>query len=214
MSKANNIPNIDDLDKLSKNQLFNMLQDIRGYYAIEIPLYVLIILGLIIAGVIGYFVYKKFFYKKEVRVISVFERTITSLNRLDVGLLSKEFYLEFSELVKIYLETEFGHPLLDKTTEEVKEVLKEDPFLTTAQVINITDSLAKGDLAKFALKELSETDKARDINSMVALLTEVNRTVEAKKIYEEVAKRDDFIEDEFDMEHLDRELEKLKEKIK
>lgn len=160
------------------------LRDIYGYYAIEIPLWLLLLIFLIIGALIGIFVYNKYFKNKEEIVLTNFESTVQGLQDLRVSDASKYFYLRYTDLIRNYLQKELEFAILDKTSEELKGVLKEEDILNSSQIRFIIDSFGRGDLAKFAMHEVHESDKQKDVMQAVDLITEINQAIEERKARE------------------------------
>ncbi len=182
-----------DLETLpeGKAELIKLLRDIHGYYVIKIPIIWVILIVLLILAAIGFFIYWKYYRNKGIAPLTNFEQTIQELRSLDVGAPSKEFYLEYSEIVRLYMQTEFEKTLLDKTTDEIKEILLAEDLLSTAQVLQITKSLEQGDLAKFAMAEISPEAKSEDIERAMRLVADIHDAIEKQKAYEEMmAKRE------------------------
>ena len=161
-----------------------------------------------------YFIYIKFFKNKKTVTVTPFDIASNALRELDTSLESKEFYLEFVEILKAYLETELDKHLLDKTTEEFKETLKDNEFLTTGQLLNLVKTLDRADLAKFAKQEIPLAEKAEDIETALFTISEVNKKLVQKALLEEQMKNGTvpIMSQEVD-EDLSEELEKEEIKI-
>lgn len=154
-------------------QVDDQLRDIKGFYAIEIPLWLWIVLGLLLLAGIAWLVYRYIKNKNPERELTLYELTLKKLDSLDLGLSSKVFYLRYSELIKSYIEKKLELHVMDKTADEMKGILHNEPRLETTQVLSLANIFARADLAKFArqeiLKEQRQADlaKAREIISAI-----------------------------------------------
>lgn len=152
------------------------LRDIKGFYAIEIPIWLWIILGLVLAGGLAWLIYRYLKHRNPERELSLYEQTLKNLESLDLGLSSKVFYLRYSELIKNYIERKLELHVMDKTADEMKEVLHAEPKLETTQIVNLANIFARADLAKFARQEISRDQRQADI----ARACEILSAIEAK----------------------------------
>lgn len=123
----------------------------------------MIILGLVLLGLLLYFIFRK---KKEViekvivPLLAPYEDAIQKLHLLDEKLLwqnnkTKQYYSELTEIVRTYIERELKVPALESTTDELVETLKDfndsDAIVTTNDIIKLLKSLLQeADLVKFA----------------------------------------------------------------
>lgn len=174
------------------------LRDIHGYHGLEIPEWIFWTLGILAAIALGYFIYWKFIRKDKVHVLNSLEKAIKDLDRLDVNQESKAFYLKYSEIVKRYLTDELDIPAMDKTIEELKPLLKKAKLIRTDQAIWITDSFQRAELAKFAKKELTASEKANDSKVMAMTLQDIDAEKQhQEKLLEELK------EEELEQEELE-----------
>lgn len=173
------------------------LRDIHGYHAFEVHPAVWWILGIIIAGTLGYFIYKYIKSRKPKVEATNFQAALFKLDKLDLKQSSKDFYLNYSEIIKLYLGEEFSRNYMDKTNEELKPLLMKEEMMTTTQVLTLTKSLMRGDLAKFARKEVSPDEKSDDIKVAKILINDINEAIEAKKALE-AAKKEINDDEEFE----------------
>lgn len=162
---------------MDREEALKQLRDIHGYHAIEIPMWLLILLGFLVAAALVTFVYLKFFRNRKKRILTNLEKAIQDLNDLDINNLSKAFYLSYSEIVKEYLEVELDLPVIDKTVNELKPILNNEPMIRTDQAIFIMQSFGRGDLAKFAKREVSAEEKKSDKEKMIELLEEIDQAI-------------------------------------
>lgn len=157
------------------------LRDIKGYISIIIPLWSVILLGVIVVAALGYFIYVKFFRKDKGDELSTYERTIKNLTELEINKESKEFYLLYSEYIKHYLEERLGLHCLEKTADEMEALLIGDRRIHTNHAIFLTKILKRADLAKFARHHVNLDLKAKDLETSL----EIIRTIEKDLVAEE-----------------------------
>ena len=166
-------------------KLIEQLRDIRGFHAIEIPLWLIILSVLLLLTPLAYWIYRKFFTGKPAPDLSNFDFTVQQINKLDIKLPSKIFYLRYSELLKSYLEKELAQSILDKTPYELKPILTESSFLSSSEAINLIQILERGELAKFAKYDIDELVKAEDIAKTLMIITHIHEA----KIQQELMKQ-------------------------
>ena len=126
-----------------------------------------IYLLLVALAIIGFWIYWFVIRKRKTeedkptyKVLPPYEEAIFKLNELDEKLLwqnnkVKEYYSELTEIVRGYIERELKVPALEKTTDEIVEMLKD---FNEAQTINtsketikkLKELLQEADLVKFA----------------------------------------------------------------
>jgi hypothetical protein len=128
---------------------------------------VYIYLVLAILAIIGFWIYWFVVRKRKetedaptYRTLPPFEEAILRLTALDEKLLwqnnkVKEYYSELTEIVRGYIERELKVPALEKTTDEVLEMIKDfksaDSIETSKETIDrLKDLLREADLVKFA----------------------------------------------------------------
>lgn len=120
-------------------------------------------LGVLIIGLILYFVLKK---KKEevieeiVPALPPFEEAMEKLQELDKKLLwqnnrVKAYYSELTEIVRGYIERELNIPALENTTDEIMDMLQElyrsNEIVTSKETVQkLKELLREADLVKFA----------------------------------------------------------------
>lgn len=117
-----------------------------------------------------YFIYKKFFKRKEQseQIIEIqlppYEIALNSLDDLEAKKLwqsgkVKEYHTEITEIIRSYFEKRFSFPALELTTDETLELLKIKS--DSSEIISLTkDFLQNADMVKFAkfvpLNEINE----------------------------------------------------------
>ena len=128
---------------------------------------IFIFLILAILAIIGFWIYWFVVRKRKetedaptYRTLPPYEEAILRLTELDEKLLwqnnkVKEYYSELTEIVRGYIERELKVPALEKTTDEVLEMIKDfksaDSIETSKETIDrLKDLLREADLVKFA----------------------------------------------------------------
>ena len=131
----------------------------------DFRIYIYILLAAL--AIIGFWIYWFVIRKKKEELeedtysaLPPYEEAIFKLNELDEKLLwqnnkVKEYYSELTEIVRGYIERELKVPALEKTTDEVLDMLKEfknaETILTSEDTITkLRDLLREADLVKFA----------------------------------------------------------------
>ena len=131
----------------------------------DFKIYIYLLLAAL--AIIGFWIYWFVIRKRKTeedkptyKVLPPYEEAIFKLNELDEKLLwqnnkVKEYYSELTEIVRGYIERELKVPALEKTTDEIVEMLKN---FNEAQTINtsketikkLKELLQEADLVKFA----------------------------------------------------------------
>ena len=158
------------------------LRDIKGFYAIEIPAWMVISLGIILVIALVVFIYFKFFHNKEQKVLTPFEKFKELTNALDPALLSLEFYLTITDAFREYLETRVETSAFDKTSEELERFLFDYEHVTTAQVREFSKVMKRSTLAKFARYEVSREKKSGDKEILIAIVDDIENAIVAKEL--------------------------------
>ncbi|WP_405610743.1 BatD family protein [Polaribacter sp. Asnod1-A03] len=131
----------------------------------DFKIYIYILLAAL--AIIGFWIYwfvirkrKKVEDEPTYRALPPYEEAIFKLNELDEKLLwqnnkVKEYYSELTEIVRGYIERELNVPALEKTTDEVLDMLKDFKDAETIQtsedtIKKLKDLLREADLVKFA----------------------------------------------------------------
>ena len=131
----------------------------------DFKIYIYLILAIL--AIIGFWIYWFVVRKRKetedaptYRTLPPYEEAILRLTELDEKLLwqnnkVKEYYSELTEIVRGYIERELKVPALEKTTDEVLEMIKDfksaDSIETSKETIDrLKDLLREADLVKFA----------------------------------------------------------------
>ena len=131
----------------------------------DFKIYIYLILAIL--AIIGFWIYWFVVRKRKetedaptYRTLPPYEEAILRLTELDEKLLwqnnkVKEYYSELTEIVRGYIERELKVPALEKTTDEVLEMIKDfksaDTIETSKETIDrLKDLLREADLVKFA----------------------------------------------------------------
>jgi len=131
----------------------------------DFKIYIYLILAIL--AIIGFWIYWFVIRKRKetedaptYRTLPPYEEAILRLTELDEKLLwqnnkVKEYYSELTEIVRGYIERELKVPALEKTTDEVLEMIKDfksaDSIETSKETIDrLKDLLREADLVKFA----------------------------------------------------------------
>lgn len=157
------------------------LRDIKGFVAISVPDWIwwtLLVIGL---ALIAWFVYNYIKNRKEERELTLAELTIKKMEELDLTMKSKQFYLEYSEYIRTYLEERLSMHVLDKTAEEMKPLLIAEHRIMTTQAVLLTKILYRADLAKFAKQEFSSDIKAKDIEATIAVIKTIENCIQLEE---------------------------------
>ena len=152
-----------DTTKVKKFPIKSIKSEPYTFDDFKIYLYLLLAALAIIGFWIYWFVIRKRREEEEeptYRALPPYEEAIYRLNELDEKQLwqnnqVKEYYSELTEIVRGYIERELNVPALEKTTDEVLDMLKDfkdaDVILTSQETIDKLKSLLReADLVKFA----------------------------------------------------------------
>jgi len=156
----------------TREKLINSLKDIHGYSEIAVPEWLLYTLIGIFSVTIIYFLYRFFSKKKTLTEKPFYESLIEKLQKLELESDNKKFYLNYSELIRLYFDKRMNTALIDKTTDEIKSSLYEIKELSSPDARFLIDSLSRADLAKFAKKEFSAEQKLNDLNKAINIIQE------------------------------------------
>ncbi|OAD46348.1 BatD family protein [Polaribacter atrinae] len=152
-----------DTTKVKKFPIKSIKSEPYTFDDFKIYIYILLAALAIIGFWIYWFVIRK--RKEETedptyRALPPYEEAIFKLNELDEKLLwqnnkIKEYYSELTEIVRGYIERELKVPALEKTTDEVLDMLKDFKDAETIQtseetIKKLRDLLREADLVKFA----------------------------------------------------------------
>jgi hypothetical protein len=131
----------------------------------DFKMYIYLLLAAL--AIIGFWIYYFVIRKRKVqeekplyKMLPPFEEAIYKLNELDSKLLwqnnhVKEYYSELTEIVRNYIEREMQVPALEKTTDEIIEMLRDfqnaNTINTSKETIKkLKELLQEADLVKFA----------------------------------------------------------------
>ena len=182
---------------MNGESLDNELRDIQGYQALIVPTWFWWFLGLLAFALLAFFVYKYVISKKQEIELTIFEKTIQDLEALDVNQASKEFYLDYSDIVRTYLLERVDLNLFDKTLNELRSLFDKNEVFDMQSKNQLLNIFAKADMAKFAKRDISaekrleHLDKTKEILSKVEVKLEEDQESQSKieideKVIEEV----------------------------
>lgn len=152
-----------DTSKIRKFPIKSIKSEPYTYDDFKIYIYILLAALAIIGFWIYWFVIRKQKQEDEevtYKTLPPYDEAIYRLNELDEKLLwqnnkVKEYYSELTEIVRGYIERELQVPALEKTTDEVLDMLKDFKDTETIQtsedtIKKLKDLLREADLVKFA----------------------------------------------------------------
>ncbi len=175
-----------DTTKVKKFPIKSIKSEPYTFDDFKIYLYIILAVLAIIGFWIYWFVIRKRKEQEEeptYRSLPPYEEAIYRLNELDEKLLwqnnkVKEYYSELTEIVRGYIERELNVPALEKTTDEVLDMLKDFKEAETIQtsketIKKLKDLLCEADLVKFAKSKplaLEIEEDRRDAEDIVSNL--------------------------------------------
>lgn len=152
-----------DTTKIKKYPIKSIKSEPYVFDDFKMYIYLLLAALAIIVFWINYFVIRKRKVQEEkplYKMLPPFEEAIYKLNELDSKLLwqnnhVKEYYSELTEIVRNYIEREMQVPALEKTTDEIIEMLRDfqnaNTINTSKETIKkLKELLQEADLVKFA----------------------------------------------------------------
>lgn len=152
-----------DTTKIKKFPIKSIKSEPYTFDDFKIYLYILLAAIAIIGFWIYWFVFRKQKMEEEeptYRTLPPYEEAIFRLHELDEKLLwqnnkVKQYYSELTEIVRGYMERELHVPALEKTTDQVLDMIKDFKEAETIETSNETikalkDLLREADLVKFA----------------------------------------------------------------
>ena len=152
-----------DTTKIKKYPIKSIKSEPYVFDDFKMYIYLLLAALAIIGFWIYYFVIRKRKVQEEkplYKMLPPFEEAIYKLNELDSKLLwqnnhVKEYYSELTEIVRNYIEREMQVPALEKTTDEIIEMLRDfqnaNTINTSKETIKkLKELLQEADLVKFA----------------------------------------------------------------
>jgi hypothetical protein len=152
-----------DTTKVKKYPIKSIKKEPYTFDDFKVYIYLLLAALAIIAFWIYWFVIRKRKIEEEeptYRLLEPYEEAMFKLNELDEKLLwqnnkVKQYYSELTEIIRNYIERELKVPALEKTSDEVIEMLRDfndaESIETTKENIEkLKDLLREADLVKFA----------------------------------------------------------------
>jgi hypothetical protein len=152
-----------DTTKIKKYPIKRIKKESYVFDDFKIYIYLLIAALLIIGFWLYYFVIRKRKIEEDeptYKLLPPYEEAIYKLNELDEKLLwqnnkVKEYYSELTDIIRGYIERELKVPALEKTSDEIIDMLKDfhdsEAIKTNKETINkLKDLLREADLVKFA----------------------------------------------------------------
>lgn len=143
----------------------------------DFKIYIIILIAAL--AIIGFWIYWFVIRKRKLqeeeptyRALKPYEEAMYKFNELDEKLLwqnnkVKEYYSELTEIIRGYIERELKVPALEKTTDEIVEVLKDfndaETIITSEETIKkLKELLQEADLVKFAKSKPLAIEIERD----------------------------------------------------
>ena len=157
------------------------LRDIKEFFPIEVPAWLTVSLLVIALAYLFYFIYIRYIKKKLEADLTIYQLTVKRLKELDLTRNSKDFYLSYSEYIRTFLEQRLSMHALDKTADEMRQILIKERRIQTSQAMFLSKIFQRADLAKFALYTVPIDTKAKDIE----LTLEIIRAIEDAVVAEE-----------------------------
>jgi hypothetical protein len=152
-----------DTTKIKKYPIKTIKKEPYVFDDFKLYIYLLIAALLIIGFWIYYFVIRKRKVEEEkptYKLLAPYEEAIYKLNELDEKLLwqnnkVKEYYSELTDIIRGYIERELKVPALEKTSDEIIDMLKDfhdsEAISTNKETLDkLKDLLREADLVKFA----------------------------------------------------------------
>lgn len=152
-----------DTTKVKKYPIKSIKKEPYVFDDFKIYIYLLIAALLIIGFWIYWFVIRKRKMEEEkptYRILAPYEEAMVKLNELDEKLLwqnnkVKEYYSELTEIIRNYIERELKVPALEKTSDEILEMLSDfneaETIATTKEnIAKLKELFKEADLVKFA----------------------------------------------------------------
>jgi hypothetical protein len=81
--------------------------------------------------------------------------------------------LRYSEIVKSYLDERLKISTLDKTVEEMQDILTSEPHIETSQALTFMRMFNRADLAKFAREPIDVDQKLADIATTKEIINSI-----------------------------------------
>ncbi len=177
------------------------IKDIKPPIRLFNYLFIIYILIVLIALVIGYFIYRKYFKNKpqplikpKIEKIPLHQLTLHKLDQLEKEELwqkgfVKDYHSKITEIIREYFEKQFGLPALERTTTESLKLLSKHPL--GIKVLDITSQFfSNADLVKFAKFTPLETvnnEMMTQAKEIVTKTISVQKEIESKVELKEAA---------------------------
>lgn len=151
-----------------------------------------ILLGLLILGLIIYFVWKYLKKKKENKITEIvyktpLEKATAHLQNLEKRALIergeiKEYYSELADIARTYIEEAIKIPAMESTTKELIEALKKESRslklkLNQESIKNLENVLKQADLVKFAKSKPLDFEIAADKERIANSITKIHQAI-------------------------------------
>lgn len=154
------------------------------YYYSGNPIYW--ILGIVIAGLIAFILYKKYFKKEKPIIVPLLPPHIRARTRIEQAKRflgdPRQFCFEISAALRIYIEERFSLRAPERTTEEFLLDLQNTALLSREQKELLADFLTRCDLVKFARFEPAEEDLLALQESALKFVDETAPYGESEKV--------------------------------
>lgn len=156
-------------------------------------LWMYILGGIILLGIIGFSIYYFFFRKKEkvikpvvVTPLSLYEITLQKLDTLEKEKLwqndqLKKYYSELTDILRMWMEGRFQIQALESTSDEIMEQMQR-VFPAQEQLEHLHFILETADLAKFAKSRPLPQDNTRAMEWAVAFVQQSKPAAEEKEV--------------------------------
>ena len=164
-----------DTSKIKKYAIKPIKKETYVFDDFKLYIYLLIAALLIIGFWVYWFIIRKRKTEEDVETyiaIPPYEEAIIKLNELDEKLLwqnnkVKEYYSELTDIIRGYIERELKVPALEKTSDEITDMLRDfhdsDAITTSKETImKLKDLLREADLVKFAKSKPLATEIQED----------------------------------------------------
>lgn len=182
----------------------------KGYFDIILPIETPISLaeilpyvfwtfwGLLVAAVLVWLVMK---HKRKEKVFARSEKPkdpphIIALSDLDHikgenlwqrGMV-KEYYSKVTEVIRVYLENQFGIMALEQTTDEIMENVIAEQLISKDISDRLKDMLIRADFVKFAKAEPLPDENHKTLTDAYEIVTQTRKSLAAKQQKEEEAR--------------------------
>ncbi len=100
----------------------------------------------------------------------------------------KEYYTRVTEVIRVYLEDQFGIYALEQTTDEIMEDVKADPLISKDVCDKLKDMLTRADFVKFAKAEPLPDENHKTLTDAYEVVTQTRKILADKQQKEEEAR--------------------------